>query len=105
MLAADRYLQEYEFGVLLPPETVLGGKETGEQVLFNGVIDLLLFERDGMTVIDFKTDSVKPGMAEQAAQKHKLQLDIYAMAAQEVFGLPVRQRIVFFLRTGEWAVI
>ena len=105
MLAADRYLQEYEFGVLLPPEKVLGGKETGEQVLFNGVIDLLLFEQDGMTVIDFKTDNLKPGMAEQAAQKHKLQLDIYAMAAQEVFGLPVRQRIVFFLRTGEWALI
>lgn len=104
-LAADRYLREYEFGVLLPPEKLLGGPETGEQILINGVIDLLLFEGDSMTVIDFKTDSVKPGAAREAAAKHKLQLEIYAQAAAEIFGLPVRQRIVFFLRTGEWAEV
>ena len=104
-MAADRYLREYEFGVLLPPEGLLGGPETGEKILVNGVIDLLLFEKDSMTVIDFKTDNVKPGMAQEAAQKHKLQLEIYAQAAGEVFDLPVKERIVFFLRTGEWALV
>ena len=104
-LAASRYLREYEFGVLLPPEKLLGGPETGEQILVNGVIDLLLFEPEGITIIDFKTDRVKSGEAAAAAEKHRFQLEIYAQAAAEIFGLPVRDRIVFFLRTGEWALV
>ena len=61
---------------------------------------LLLVEEEGLTVIDFKSDRIAPGTEAQAALRHKLQVDIYAQAAQKIFGLPVREKLVFFLRTG-----
>ena len=60
----------------------------------------LIAQREGLTVIDFKSDRIAPGTEAQAALRHKLQVDIYAQAAQKIFGLPVREKLVFFLRTG-----
>ncbi len=72
-------------------------------MLLNGAIDLLLFEEDGLTVIDFKTDRVNPGEEGEKAKEHALQLALYAKAAEEVFALPVREKWVWFLRTGNGA--
>jgi ATP-dependent helicase/nuclease subunit A len=69
-------------------------------VLLNGAIDLLLFEADGLTVIDFKTDRVQPGGEGEQAKEHALQLALYKRAAEELFGLPVKEAWVWFLRTG-----
>lgn len=66
----------------------------------NGIIDLLLVEDDGLTVIDFKTDRIAPGSEPEAVARHRLQVEIYAKAAEKIFGLPVREKLVFFLRTG-----
>ena len=75
-----RVLREYEFSALFSPAE-LGLDEDGEaDILMNGIIDLLIFGPDGLTVIDFKTDSVKPGQEAKAAARHKLQLYIYRYA-------------------------
>ena len=95
-----RVLREYEFSAIFSPAE-LGLDEDGEaDILMNGIIDLLIFGPDGLTVIDFKTDSVKPGQEAKAAARHKLQLDIYGMSAEKIFRLPVKEKIVFFLRIG-----
>ena len=95
-----RVLHEYEFSALFSPAE-LGLDEDGEaDILMNGIIDLLIFGPDGLTVIDFKTDNIKPGQETKAAARHKLQLDIYGMAAAKIFRLPVKDKIVFFLRIG-----
>jgi len=77
------------------------GKMENEKILMNGVIDLLLLEEDSLTIVDFKTDSILPGGEREAAQKHLTQLEIYAKAAEKIFCLPVKEKIVFFLKTGE----
>ena len=100
---AERVLREYEFGVLLDASTLLPDGPAGEQVLMNGAIDLLLFEQGALTVVDFKSDRIRPGQEEEKAQAHRLQLEIYARAAREVFGLPVRERWVWFTETGRAA--
>ncbi len=97
---AERFVREYEFGVLFTPRELLGQGRENEQILMNGVIDLLLFEPDGLCVVDFKTDRVRPGSEEAASRRHKLQLDIYAAAAEKVFGAPVRQKVIYYLLTG-----
>ena len=104
-LTAQKVLREYEFSVLLDTCDLLENGPAGEQVLLNGAIDLLLFEEDGLTVIDFKTDRVRPGEEGEKAKEHALQLALYAKAAEEVFALPVKERWVWFLRTGTGAKI
>ena len=93
-------MREYEFGALFTPRELLGQGREDEQILMNGVIDLLLFESDGLCVVDFKTDRVRPGSEETAVRRHKLQLDIYAAAAEKIFGAPVRRKVVYYLLTG-----
>ena len=58
-------------------------------------------EADGsITVLDFKTDRVAPGRETEQAGTHALQLALYARAAEEIFGLPVKEKWVWFLRPG-----
>lgn len=97
---AQKVLREYAFSVLLDAAELLENGPAGEDILLNGAIDLLLFETDGLTIIDFKTDRVADGREEEQAKAHALQLALYARAAQEVFGLPVREKWVWFLRAG-----
>lgn len=98
--AARKVLREYEFSVLLDAADLLENGPAGENILLNGAIDLLLFEADGLTVIDFKTDRVTDGGEGEKAKEHALQLTLYAKAAQEIFGQPVREKWVWFLRAG-----
>jgi len=95
------YLREYEFSAMFTPLEAGVGKMENEKILMNGVIDLLLLEEDSLTIVDFKTDSILPGGEREAAQKHLTQLEIYAKAAEKIFCLPVKEKIVFFLKTGE----
>ena len=97
---AKKALREYAFSVLLDASDLLENGPAGEEILLNGAIDLLLFEEDGLTVIDFKTDRVAEGGEEEQAKEHALQLALYARAAEEVFGLPVKEKWVWFLRRG-----
>ena len=97
---AQKILREYEFSVLLEADQLLEKGPAGEKILLNGAIDLLLFEADGLTIIDFKTDRVETGGEGEKAKEHALQLALYAKAAEELFGLPVREKWVWFLRNG-----
>ena len=101
--SARKVLREYEFSVLLDAADLLETGPAGEEILLNGAIDLLLFEEEGLTIVDFKTDRLQAGEEAEKAKEHRLQLELYATAAREVFGLPVKERWVWFLRTGKGA--
>ncbi|MEA4920699.1 MAG: UvrD-helicase domain-containing protein [Clostridiaceae bacterium] len=96
----ERLLREYEFSAMLTPKEIGVGDMDDEEILMNGIIDLMLFEDGGITIIDFKSDSVISGHEAEAAVRHKLQLDIYAMAAQKIFKMPVKEKIVFLLKSA-----
>jgi ATP-dependent helicase/nuclease subunit A len=105
MREAERVLREYQFGVFFTPEELLQSGGAEDRILMNGAIDMLLFAPDGMRVIDFKSDAVPAGEEKKQAEKHRLQLEIYARAAEKIFELPVREKIVHFLRTGKSEII
>jgi ATP-dependent helicase/nuclease subunit A len=68
--------------------------KAGEQtVTITGQIDLLFEWEGAIQVVDFKTDRI------EAAENHLGQLAVYAQAAGDIFGKPVRSWL-FFLRTG-----
>jgi ATP-dependent helicase/nuclease subunit A len=83
-LAAQPVRREAEFPFL----TV-----TGNSITISGKMDLL-FEAEGcIYVVDFKTDRV------EAPERHAAQLAVYARAAGDIFGMPVRVWL-FYLRSG-----
>lgn len=72
----------------------------GETVLVQGIIDCLLEEPDGFTLIDFKTDRVTEEQIPERASKYNLQMDIYRQAVQQAFNKPVKKTILYFLQPG-----
>ena len=84
----------------LPPADAqaLYGVEADERVLLQGVVDACFLEDGGWTIVDYKTDRVRPGeSAEQAAKRHETQMRLYALAVEAITGQPVRERLVVLL--------
>lgn len=92
VLGADRVLREFRFSLLCPAEQWFPQAPPGEEVLLQGVVDCCLEERGVLTVIDFKTDGqVEP-------ERYRAQLAAYAMAMERIFGQPVGQTVLWYLR-------
>ena len=99
ILSAQELRREFRFTVLddasdyfdVPP---------GERLLLQGVVDCFIVEDGGITVIDYKTDRVSPEEAAGRARAYAPQLDAYARALERIRGLPVREKIVYFLTPG-----
>ncbi|MDF2629437.1 MAG: Exodeoxyribonuclease [Symbiobacteriaceae bacterium] len=73
-----------------------------EGMTLEGFIDKVIEEDDGLVVIDFKTNHVTtPEQIDEAAAHYRLQMQIYALAAQERLGRPVKDALLYFLTPGE----
>jgi ATP-dependent helicase/nuclease subunit A len=72
-----------------------------EGTLFEGFVDLLFEDADGLTVVDYKTDALEAG--EElilGKERYALQVGAYAMAVQRAAGKPVRRVVLVFLHAG-----
>lgn len=93
-------LREYQFSALFAPAELGLEGGAGEEILMNGIIDLLLLLPDGAIVVDFKSDAVSPGHEAAQARRYRQQLKIYAQAVEKILQTPVSRRVVYFLATG-----
>lgn len=98
VLAADRVVREYKFSVL-EDGSLLDPALAGERILLQGVTDCCLLENGELTILDFKSDRVSPGQEGEKADYYRGQLDAYSIALSKVFGLPVKERILYFFST------
>ncbi|MBS7262858.1 MAG: UvrD-helicase domain-containing protein, partial [Eubacteriales bacterium] len=73
----------------------------GDEILIQGIVDCACVNEDGSwDIIDYKTDSVRPGQEKAAAERHRTQLEIYARAVETILGVRVERKLVAFLKTG-----
>ena len=63
----------------------------GDFVLMQGVIDMLIEEEDGLTVVDYKASSASPEMLKE---RYSRQIELYADAAGKIWQRPVKRRIL-----------
>lgn len=100
IMNANRLWREFKFSLLCPAEKLFPGGE-GESVLLQGVIDCMIEENGGITIIDYKTDRVRGDETLERAKGYAKQLEAYAYAAQRMTGRPVRECVLYFLYSGE----
>ena len=99
MLNAKKIHRELRFNVLLPAAEFTEDEEKisayrGKEILVQGVIDCIIEGRDGsLTLCDYKTDrltreelSDRALAEERLKAKHSMQLGLYAMAIEKIFG-------------------
>lgn len=80
--ADDIIIKEREFFAYVPANEVLVGTEAKDDVLIQGVIDLLVIKGDKMYVVDYKTG----GLTEEKVKKYTYQLDVYSKVAERIYG-------------------
>ena len=99
ILSAQEVRREFRFTVLADASEYFD-VPGGEHLLMQGVVDCFIVEDGGITVIDYKTDRVSADEAAERARVYAPQLDAYARALERIRGLPVREKIVYFLTPG-----
>lgn len=96
-LKGKTVLKEKEFLVNLPSERVTGVK-SGENVLLQGVIDLLVIDGGEARVIDYKYSSAN---GETLKKRYGKQLELYAYAVEKVLDKKVTDKIIVNIFSGE----
>ena len=86
-LKAREVRREWAFNLRAPKRT-----------LVQGVIDLCFREGDGWVLIDYKTDQASPA---ELTERYAAQVRWYAAALESITGSPVKETLLFSLRTGE----
>lgn len=74
-------------------EPELNERFENEKIIVQGAVDVCFTEPDGVVILDFKTDRVDS--AEELIKAYSGQLDIYAAACEKIFGMPVKQKIIY----------
>jgi ATP-dependent helicase/nuclease subunit A len=102
MISAEKCFREYRFTVGLSAGEVFssGSEEVRSQdIILQGAFDLLLIEKDGLVIIDYKTDRTQE--MQELYIKYHPQLDLYKRAAEEIFKMPVKESFIYSFYKNE----
>ena len=91
--------REFRFSLLCPAETFFPGAGE-EQVLLQGVVDAWFETPDGLVIVDYKTDRIRPDAVPERTAYYAAQLRAYAGAMARITGRPVCRRTLYFLHCG-----
>ncbi|MBM4347291.1 MAG: hypothetical protein FJ107_04085, partial [Deltaproteobacteria bacterium] len=69
--------------------------------LFEGVMDVVFREGDGLVVLDFKTDLVEKDGLSSKIEHYKPQVKVYSDAIKNIFNQPPKEVVLFFLHLME----
>ena len=97
--------REFKFSLLAPAERVYPQAPEGEQLLLQGVVDCLFTGPQGLTIVDFKTDHLRPEELEAHSLRYQGQLDSYTWAVEQIFRQPVQRRVLWYFRLGKGYVL
>ena len=85
----------------MQPKELFFGEEYAEvsaKILLNGIIDCYFMERDGIILLDYKTDRIYD--EEKLRERYRIQLELYRAALERTLGLPVQQVYLYSFALG-----
>ena len=93
---ADRVEREMRFITEIPASDLqenLNDNIKNEKIIVQGAVDICFIENGELVILDFKTDRV--GDIEELAVSYGEQLSAYAKACEKIFGLRVKEKIIY----------
>ena len=98
-LAASERSREFKFSLLVPAGDYYPEAGEGEEILLQGVIDAWFDNGAGITVVDFKSDRIRPGEEARRSEEYRVQLESYSRAVESILGRPVTRKTLWFFAT------
>ncbi|MBQ2420135.1 MAG: PD-(D/E)XK nuclease family protein, partial [Clostridia bacterium] len=96
---ADTVLREQRFIYEMSVNELDSSIESDEKVTVQGVADCVLIKNGKITVIDYKTDRVNE--REELVSRYSAQLELYAKAMNNTYGLPVEDCLIYSFSLGK----
>ncbi len=97
--SAEKVLREYRFTVNLPVRAIEPAYSSEDSVILQGAMDCVMLTKDGIIIVDYKTDRVKD--AEALAEKYRIQLMLYKQAAEQLFTQPVIKCCIYSIHKAQ----
>ena len=94
---ANQVWREWPFTFALPASEWENSPVAHDTIVVQGIIDLLVRTAQGLVVIDFKTDKITAGKAEERAELYRRQLELYSRAACAILKDNPAGRWLYFL--------
>ncbi|WKY47018.1 helicase-exonuclease AddAB subunit AddA [Eubacteriaceae bacterium ES3] len=103
ILTAATIKREWPFTLKVSPATIRPEWEDYRQsVMVQGVIDCAFIENGEWVIVDYKTDYLKDQQDYQnRLETYRAQVEFYAKAVETLTQIPVREKIICFIRMGK----
>lgn len=98
--ASENVMREIPF-CLAVPACELGMGSSEEKILVQGIIDMAFEENGQLVLVDYKTDNVDNLGIAPMIKKYETQIQIYKKALETITKKRVKDKYLYFLRTGE----
>jgi ATP-dependent helicase/nuclease subunit A len=95
VIGSKEVLREFKFSILEDASSYYNDIYD-DQILLQGVIDCVLIEEEGITVLDFKTDFITDSNLEDKIAQYKPQVQTYAKALARIYEKPVIHTYLYF---------
>ncbi len=81
------------------PAAEVYGTDSDEWILIQGIIDVYYEEKDGITILDYKTDRVNT--VAELKKRYQEQLHYYGLALEQITGKTVKEKIIYSVTLQE----
>ena len=102
MMEKPTLYREVPFSLTLPASKVYAAwkSDVEENVLIQGVIDVLIPKDDGWIILDYKTDAIPEDVSDQVKEKlvkrYETQMELYRYAIEQIWKQPVKETYLYF---------
>jgi ATP-dependent helicase/nuclease subunit A len=93
--------REYPFTMALSPAECGYGNEDaklGDDIIVQGIIDMLMVTPQGLVIVDFKTDNITASQTVARAQIYNKQVRLYSYAVSKILKKSVAAGWLYFLK-------
>jgi ATP-dependent helicase/nuclease subunit A len=105
LLSAARIYREVPFNIRISSNEILKVPGPEEMILLQGVIDCFFEEKDGLVLLDYKTDYISPNEGIHAIGRIKAryatQLKYYQMVLEKLLDQKVKEKYIYLFWNGE----
>ena len=103
LLEKNRIEREVPFTYTLNASEVYADwkSDQEEKVLIQGVIDCLIYRNGGITILDYKTDTIMDDeltdqLIEELKERYRVQMTLYKRAMNDILGETVQETYLYF---------
>ncbi len=90
---AEKIEKEVMFAINIKADEIFKDYEGDAEVMLQGIIDCVFFADGELNLLDYKTD--KADEAAEIVSKYKIQLDMYAKAAEIIYKKKVSKKMLY----------